>query len=255
MLPLPEIDANAAARVNDAWLQGTWANAKDREVAALLEKISPGSGQLILKGRKYHRHAARVAAAMGARGILFASSRLPTRKELLPHLDDLARALPGRFVFANSTQEGRAINEAVLAHPRVSVVLGSARTPCKLMRLPEVTAIGPLLQVQLQFAPHFWPPELAARLIAEYAELLQPGSSLMLTTGCALPAARERAQHVVETLGRHTGPVYCHEPEDIAGWIDATGKLEIIDTTIMTAGDPRCAGLMTGIIAVRRSAP
>lgn len=248
MFPLPEINADAVSRVNAAWLGSEWCNPADRELAERLEELSPGNAQLARKSRQYHRFATRTALSMGAKGVLFASSRLPWEK-LHPHVDDLGEILPGRYVFANATTEGVTINAAVLSHPRVSAVMGSARDPEGLMGLPEVKAIGEPLQVQLQWAAHYWPAEFAAGAVADFARLLSPGSSLMLTVACTVPRAPAQGRLVKDILAQYTGPIYDHQPDDVAAWLADAG-LKPVDSTVTGADNVLCTGLMAGFISV-----
>ena len=238
----PGADTLTAALVRDALARnaaggqapaGTRALARERETAVWLESRYPGLGRMILTAYAWHR--ARIEGSLTgwsarfpvprAAGAVIAGAPLPVPGSPL-HARAAAAAPGARFAY---TAPHPLLADALagqVAGPeagRVSVVLARAADPDSVMAsgpVTEMTALGPVA-VHLVLAPARWAPDLAPGVIARYAELAPPGSTVSLSVITAEPGPEGAAMMGDASLAGSRG--YCHCPADVARWLTGAG--------------------------------
>lgn len=228
----PGVDAPRLARIRNAVIGGPWADSDDRELAAAIERQWPGIGQLAGHIRSYHRASAVAAAERGVAGIVFAAAGLPASPH--PH-EDAQRLYPAvRYVYADPDKAITFINAGTYTgNPAVAAVTRTVRDPEGLLGSPEVQAVirppgtpegaaDRPVSVQIIFVAHWWPATMARELVAEYARLLPPGSSLVLTLGVSngSDASREFGGWFRSRTGVKA---YSHSPETVTSWLTDAG--------------------------------
>lgn len=235
----------AVARLRNALENGKWANAADRELIKRLDELCPNSAELVHKVREFHRGAARTAVLKGAAGVVYAGSGYPASP--MPHLTRTGRPMPGQHVFAYPHEAVTFVNLGKLAHKRVAAVTAPASDPARLLDMPAVRDIKGRLQVQCQLVAQYWSPEDAPRIVGGYADLLPPGSTLVLTLGAPVTAEGHRfADAIAAAIGM---PVYAHTTGDVRDWLDRAGLAEP-EVDVIRSKDPRCGGVMITATAV-----
>jgi hypothetical protein len=225
------IDTDVVAGLYAALAGSTWANAADREQARRLTALFPadrrspsGVSPRMLRAREFHSRAARQAARAGAAGIVFGAAGLPASPA--PH-EAALEAFPGtRFCYAGGEVTAKIAAAVYGGVPEVSACAAMLRDPGELMDRPEVRKLGDRISVQAQMAAHFWSDKLGRDLVSQYARLLSPGSTLVLTW--ALPAASRAGREWAAVVEDITGAaVYRHPPGAVARWIEDAG-LELL---------------------------
>ena len=237
-----DADPLTAARVRDAlareaagppWTLSGYAREAEREVAAYLAGRYPGLGRMILAAYEWHR--ARIAGAVAggstrfpapaAAGAVIAGAPLPVPGPQL-HERAAAAAPQALFAFTAPCPELADVLAAEVAGPsggRVQVVMARAADPDAVIGsapVAEMTARGPVA-VHVVLVPARWPPDLAPRVIARYAELVPPGSVLSLSVITAVPGPPGEAMMGDGSLAG--GPAYCHCPADAERWLTGAG--------------------------------
>lgn len=221
------------AKFLDALTGGPYADAAERQAAERLGRMYPGArkknllpggaaGEQLAAAEVLYGRAAVYAVTTGAGGVVFGNCGYRAVSPL--HEAALKAAPQARFVYTDPDGRVNFYNRVKLAGGRVAACQASLSDPAGLMGHPEVRAItesGPV-QLQAHFAAHWWPPDLARELVAQYAELLPSGSLLLLSLvipDSGWPGAAF-GSGVAEVAG---ATVYPHTPEDIAGWITGAG--------------------------------
>lgn len=221
MIELPALDVARIARLHCAIAGGVHADSRDRELAAWLERYAPSMPAQFRAAAALHSRAAVWAVAEdGAEGVLFAATGLPCGKPL--HLDASRASPSARFAYAASDPEAALTARALLGGPRVTVTGESSRDPGALMASGAVKWLGSPLSVQVPLALHFWPPDVAARVITGIGGLLPPGSSLVLSLWSPSPGTEgQRFLSLYEAAAGQRA--YGHSPADVAGWLEKAG--------------------------------
>ena len=216
-------DLPRIARLHNAIAGGCWADSAEKTLAEEMERRWPGIKRMMGHVRRFHASSAAAAAERGVAGVVFACCGLPA--PLAPH-HGAQRANPRtRYAYADPDPKITLVNASTWhADPSVSACAASARDPEGLLGTPEVLALGQPLSVQLQLAAHYWPDEMARDLIARYAALLEPGSSLVLTLGSLSPSAAstEFGRYLAGISGT---PVYAHDAAAVTSWLADAGLL------------------------------
>lgn len=235
----PETDAVTVAMVRDAlarqamgapWGAGGHARDAERGVAAHLQSRYPRLGHMILAACEWHRTGILRGLTGGsdrfrvppAAGAVITGAHLPAPGVPLHAL--AAAAAPGaRFAYTAPCAGLADILAQEIAGPRVSVVMAGDTDPDAVMSagpVKEVTASGPAA-VHVVLAPARWAPDLAPKVIARYAELLPPGSTLSLSLVTGIPG--RAAEVMMDEASLAGGRAYVHTAADVTGWLTAAG--------------------------------
>lgn len=231
-MPLPDSetpspDTAAAARLYDAFRGGFRAHATEQRLADEIKVRFPGvAGQVAMADAFHARSAVWAVTATSAAGVIFGAAGFPPPGSM-PHAE-AARLNPAAlFAYADAGPVVTALLRRKLdGDKRASAYTASIRDPARLLGAAEAQAIGMPVSVHLCMAAHFWPGPFAARLLAQYKEMLARGSSVVLTLGVRGPD-EERGAELARLVTPVTGPVYGHTAQDVAGWINGAGLLPV----------------------------
>ena len=202
------------------WLGGTDNFAADRQEAERLLRINPDLSRLARENRLFLRRAVHwLATDCGIRQFVDVGSGLPT----VNNTHEVAQAAVPDCRVAYVDKDPMVVLHAgaLLADGRdVIAVHGDAAEPTAIMADPRVNALVQPDQpyaVILAAVLHFFPLADARRIVAEFADLVAPGSYLIISVGYSGGRlAREYA----------AGALHNHSPDEIRTLF--TG-LEIID--------------------------
>ena len=225
-LPHSLPDSGTAARLIDALQGGHEAFAAERELAKRMNAVDPGGAVWRLRhAAGYSSSAAVWAVQHGHTGVVFAPARLPPPPGL-PH-EAAAEASPdARFLYTSADAVVLALLRRLLdGDKRAGVYRAEMTDPLGLLTAPETVPLGPVVQVQLRQAAHFWPADYAAELMAQYAALLNPGGSLAVTL--VIPSPGETGEEYMRLLGEAGLPVQAHTFDDAVSWLSGAG-LELV---------------------------
>jgi hypothetical protein len=219
------------ARVYDYWLGGKDNFAADRELGDRLVSLVPSTPVTLRENKKFLQLAVTWVANQGISQFIDVGAGMPTS----PSTHETAQAVtPGsRVAYVDN-------DPVVLSHltalsakgnEGVTVVDGDVREPDAIIRAvargidltePACLIMGSLL--------HFFAPQTARDLVARYAEVLAPGSYVILTMGIA---SGEAADRFFRLYSEGPSRLYQHSPEDFAMFF---GRLELVPPGI---GDAR----------------
>lgn len=202
-----------------------FADSREIQLALWLESRFPGTGAQFAAAYDFHARAARWAVAEdGACGVVFGAAYVSCG--VPPHREALKANPAARFVYCDFGSESTYVNGQILSGPNVAAARASVRDPSRLMGLPEVTAAGSPLQLQLQLCCHFWPAAMCREIVSRYAALLSPGSTLALTLWS--PDGTPAGKAFLDMLGAAAAwPAFGHPAETVAGWL-REAKLETL---------------------------
>jgi len=212
-----------------AALQGSLlAPAADREAAAGLDRLWPGTGDLIAQAHGFHRRAAAWGVrdkpgVPAARAVIFSACGLPPRDGPL-HAQAAAEAPQALFGYCDPDAEATVVNRSLLALPdpgRVSARTADPADPAgvlgDVMAWREIRAGRPV-QVHAVLVPQRWPGDLLRRVLAGYAQILPPGSSV------ALSAIQYADGGYLAACEAVTGArIWSHDPADVARTVAQAG--------------------------------
>lgn len=220
--PLPDLDTSRPniARVYDYWLGGKDNFEADRQEAERLLQINPDLGRLARENRMFLRRAVHwLVTDCGIRQFLDIGSGLPT----VSNTHEVAQAAVPECKVAYVDKDPVVVAHAgaLLADGRdVVAIHGDAAKPKAIMANPSMNALvqpGQPYAIILAAVLHFFSLEDARRIIAEFADLAESGSYLIVSVGSSgRSLAREYA----------ASTLHDHSPDDIRSML--TG-LEIID--------------------------
>jgi hypothetical protein len=204
-------------RLYAAWAASRWANPEDREIAARIEAMAPGTAAAVRHAREFHRQATVRALRHGTSTVVHAPAGLPADPE--PHVTTRGKVLHGTHVFADPNPQAVLIRQAVRpSHPRVHAIEGWASRPGELLAHPVIAdSPGPWC-CHIRMAAHFWPADEGAEIFAAYGRLMPPGSWLVTST--AMPGAPQAATDAFAGMGI---TMRRHAPETVEGWAEAAG--------------------------------
>ena len=218
----PDLDVSvpSIARVYNYWLGGKDNFEADRQEAERLLRINPDLSRLARENRLFLRRAVHwLATECGIRQFLDIGSGLPTAS----NTHEVAQAaVPGcRVAYVDNDPMVVRHAGALLADGRdVIAVCGDAAEPTAIMADPQVSALVQPDQpyaVILAAVLHFFPLDVARRIITEFAGLAALGSYLVISIGSSGRSfTREYA----------AGALHDHSPDEIRNLL--TG-MEIID--------------------------
>jgi hypothetical protein len=221
------VDDSAAERITRLHLalaggeRARFADSREIRLALWLESRWPGTGAQFAAAFNFHALAARWAVTDGgAAGVVFGAAGFPGAVPM--HRAALEAAPGARFVYADTSGPAAYLNGELLAEPGVTAVRATVRDPSRLMSLPEVTALGVPVQMQVQLCAHFWDDAMCRDLTGQYAALLPAGSTLALSLWS--PDGTPDGEAFLDMLAAAAAaPAYGHSPAAVAGWLRKAG--------------------------------
>lgn len=224
--PMPDA---TGARLLDALRGGPHAHKAERAAAAEVERRWPGTGEQFRRCAEFHGSIAQWAVTMGgARSLIITAAGYPPSGwpgASLPHRG-AARAVPGsRSLYCTGDEPLALLWQRVLrGDPRALACQAPAAAPWHVAWMARMAGLEAPWSVQLQLCAHWWPGVVAAGIVAGYAEVLPPGSTLVITTPAAggRPAGGEMGRAVEKETGAM--PVG-HSAEAISGWVASAGMV------------------------------
>ena len=211
------------AKLHSALLReaGVYADPEQRVAAAAILDRFPGVRAHLQAARRAHCDAALNAVTRGgAKGVVFGAAGYPDVP--YPHALALAAVPSARFCYCSMEPRITLYNEAELGGPNVAACHGSLMEPAELLALPQVAGIGGPLCVMACLAPHYWPADLFAHLMGEYARLLPAGSILVMTV-LILDRTRDGGEFAAALAEAGGAPVQAHTPESVRSWVSGAG--------------------------------
>ena len=229
------------ARVYDAFLGGKDNYQADREVAGRLTEISPEFVQGAHDNRAFIGRAVTWAAGRGIRQFLDLGSGLPTQ----PAVHEFAReAIPdARVCYVDNDPVAVLRAQALVADPKGIAVIKADLTGPDLV-LAEATARGLDLTepvcVIFAMVLHFYPPEQARSIVAEYVSRVPAGSTVVISTGrMDDPEAWYRMRE-----GYSASATYNHSRDEVASFF---AGLEMVPPGLVRATDWRGSTAEVGV--------
>lgn len=231
-MPVPQVPPSAlrVAKVRDAFTGGHYADREERIAAGEILARFPAIADAVRAARRCHADAAlRAVTREGARGVVFGACGFPC--EPCPHAAALEAVPSARFAYCSVEPRVTYYSGGELGGPNVAACRGSLRRPAELLALPEIAAIGGPLQVQAQLSAHYWPDRQGPELMAEYARLLPPGSTILLTAGIA--DATDAGRAFLAMLSAASGlQAQARTAREVVSWLkDAGFRVRWADVT------------------------
>lgn len=203
-----EIDVTkpSVARVYDAILGGKDNFEADRVVAEMAHKAFPDGGRAAHINRELLGRAVRYMTTQGVSQFLDLGSGLPT----VQNTHQIAQGVnpAARVVYVDNDPIVLAHGRALLAENASTIVVtADLREPDAVWAMPEITRFLDLAQplglILNAVIHHVLDEEDPYGIVGRYAELLAPGSYLLLTHfSNSSPEARELEHVLLRTLGR-----------------------------------------------------
>ena len=215
------------AQLREALAGGALACGAAREAARELTAVFPGAPGLPAAMWGLHRNLARltVTGREPASAVIFCAAGIAPRDALL-HGPAMQAAPRARFCYLDPDPLGAEYNRALLADAdpgRVHAATAQGRDPVAVLEAAEAggTGTGRPLSVHLMISPQRWEPGLARDVLARYAGLLAPGSSVVLSVAGIAPG--RDGDRYLEALTAFTGRTWRYTPQDAAGWVTDAG--------------------------------
>lgn len=227
--PWPVLDAGRSARVMSALAGGIHHRAADRDLARRIADRFPGYADRFHGAMDAGTAVAREAAREGLRGLLITAAQFPDGTWPVTHTGFLDASPANRAVCASADAEILAVCRAM--SPRTGLVEGVTPDAEGLLGSAAVRAMthpagdaGPRLPVAVIIRPVacWWDGGTAARVTADYARLLPPGSLLAMF----VPAPGNgpgRAEWLALMEQAAGTPAHAHDPDSARGWFAGAG--------------------------------
>lgn len=224
---------DSAARLIDALRGGKRGREAEREAAAAIEGRWPGTGSQLRAAAAWHAGAAGRAVTAreapgwpAARSVIFAGCGYPPsgyRGARLPHGEAAWRAPAARFAYCDADEAITLLwHRWLRLDSRALAFQAPAADPRQAAGMARTAQMEEPWSVQLQLCAHWWPPEVAAGVVAGWAEVLPPGSSLVLSV--PVPGAVNPNGEAGAIVAGAAGTVpFRHREDDIAGWVTGAG--------------------------------
>ena len=218
------------ARVYDYFLGGKDNFAVDREVAERQIAIAPVIPVIAVENRRFLARAVTWVANQGVAQFIDLGCGLPTA----PNTHESARAVirDARVAYVDHDPVVLSHLEAVVAHgnPGASVVAGDVREVATIIDgvCSEIDLSAPVCLI-MGYLLHFFAPEAAGSLVADYLARLAPGSYLVLS---AIHADSEAADEGFGGYSSSVTSVHNHSAQDFAGFF---GPLDLVPPGVVDA--------------------
>jgi hypothetical protein len=234
------------ARVYDVLLGGKDNYAADREAAARLAEISPEFARGAHDNRAFVGRAVTWAAEHGTRQFLDLGSGIPTH----PAVHEFARqVIPDACVCYIDNDPVAVLHaQALLAKPAGIAVAGADLASPEVV-LAEATRVIDLAEpvcVIFAMVLHFYPPEQARSIVAEYLAQVPAGSALVISTGrMDDPDSWHRMRD-----GYSASATYNHTREEVASFFVGLETLPpgVVRATEWRATDPEAGAQPAGSV-------
>jgi hypothetical protein len=231
-------DMAAPARIMDALRGGPHGSDPERAVVAEVERRWPGSGAQIRAACDFHVRAAEWAvngatrdedAWPAAKSVIFAACGYPPSGwdgAALPHSAAVLAVPSARYLYASADQAITMLWQQVLApsglRPLASACLAPVADPGQLAGMARIAGLEPPWSVQVQLVAHLWPGPVAGEVVAGWAAVLPPGSSLVLSV--PVPGGVGAGGEFGRLIGSVAGTMpHPHSEGAITGWITGAG--------------------------------
>ena|SRR5579859_302251 len=211
------------ARVYDYFLGGKDNFAADRELAATLDTIYPGSQQIAITNRRFLGRAVTWAANQGIGQFLDLGSGLPTAE----NTHQIAQAVrpDARVVYVDIDAIAVQHAKALLAkHPGVVAVQLDLREAGAVLDSAEVREMLDLSQpcaVIFASVLHFLDPASACAVVAAYTQHLATGSAVIISVGHSDDQQMSEAYRAAYSAGT----LYNHSAGEVTSFF---GDLELV---------------------------
>lgn len=218
------------ARVYDYFLGGKDNFAADREVAERQIAIAPLIPVIAVENRRFLARAVTWAANQGVTQFIDLGCGLPT----VPNTHESARAVirGARVAYVDYDPVVLSQLEAVVANGNTgaSVVAGDVRDVATIIGgvRSEIDLSAPVCLI-MGYLLHFFAPEAAGNLVAEYRARLAPGSYLVLSV---IHADGEAADEGFGGYSSAVASVYNHSMADFTGFF---GALDLVPPGVVDA--------------------
>jgi len=204
--------------------------AADREVAERQITIAPLIPVIVVENRRFLAHAVTWAANQGIRQFIDVGCDMPTS----PNTHESARAVIGdaRVAYVDNDPVVLSHLEAAAATsgPGLSVVAGDVREVAAIIEgVRSGIDLSAPVCLTMGYLLHFFAPEAAGRLVADYTARLAPGSYLVLS---AIHADSEAADEGFGGYSSAVASVYNHSVPDFAGFF---GSLDLVPPGVIDA--------------------
>ena len=194
-----DLERPNAARVYDYIIGGKLNYAIDRMFGDKLMAMLPGAKAMALENRKWLRRAVRFGAEQGIRQFLDIGSGMPTEG----HVHEVVQAIDPetRVVYVDNEPIAVAHSEIVLEDNEYAMMVqADAEYPDEIFEHPVTEELidftQPVMVIMAAFV-HFIPDERdPAGLIAQYRDMLAPGSYLAISSGTREDQPEEMAEAV-----------------------------------------------------------
>ena len=220
----------AIARVYDYFLGGKDNFAADREVAERQIAIAPLIPVIALENRRFLARAVTWVANQGVGQFIDLGCGLPT----VPNTHESARQVvdDARVAYIDNDPVVLSHLDALVAkgNPGVTVVAGDVREVAAIFDgvRADIDLSAPVCLI-MGYLLHFFAPEAAAKLVADYLARLAPGSYLVLS---AIHADSEAADEGFGGYSNAVASVYNHSVPDFAGFF---GPLDLVPPGVVDA--------------------
>lgn len=208
--PLVDFDSSrpSIARVYDYWLGGSSNFAVDRELAARIEEVYPGTREMVTGNREFLIRAIRFVISTGVSQVIDVGAGLPTS----PAVHDIAREIipAARVAYVdNEMMVIRHLQAEIGGRPGLAAVPADLRYPGAVWARPEVDRVidtGQPVLLILAFVLHFHDAAAARRIAAGFVRLLAPGSWVIITvaTGDTRIGAQISEAYTAGTIHNHS---------------------------------------------------
>jgi hypothetical protein len=230
--PLVPFDASRPniARAYDYLLGGETNFAPDRDLAGKLLDIYPGARQMVTENRRFLIRALDYVLAQAISQYLDLGAGLPTH----PAVHEIVRRYDNRAPVIYVDNDPVVINHllalAASGDDCIDAVAGDVAKPAAVLDAVQATGLIGLNEpacLILGMVLHFMDAPAARDLVAAYVDELAPGSYVIISVGCGVPAIGEQITRAYEAATVHN-----HTREDVAGFF--TG-LDLVDPGITDA--------------------
>jgi O-methyltransferase involved in polyketide biosynthesis len=231
-----EFDAHtpAIARVYDYLLNGKDNYAVDREAAERLMAVQPLVAEMVRANRQFLANAVTWTANQGISQYIDLGCGMPT----VPNTHETARAVTAdarvAYIDNDPVVVGHLRALTAKGDPGLTVIDGDVREADKLLATlaSDVDLSAPAC-LMLGWLLHFFAPDAARDLVAQYVAVLAPGSYVVLSAG---RGDGDAADEATDTYSEGVAQIYNHSVADFTSFF---GPLELVPPGVVDAREWR----------------